>query len=217
MSSFIQRVMIIDCTALGHRVNTAPCTVHPCHQVLTRPTPSHCGCGSINLRCGLLLPHTPSLLSHLHSSSSPSRTTALAPTSRIRSPRTTPASRRPRPRRILFHHHRLHNLPHRVEHNIHQRIQWRIRVSLLYIPSTQRLTHPSVGHVSEVIADDLTGGGACGAYDLLDDVAQVINKEIESSALLSDGAYEAIDLTHYIIDNGGDIIDSGDEEWVEVE
>jgi hypothetical protein len=114
---------------------------------------------------------------------------------------------------ILLLHNSLHNLPSSIKHNIHQRIQRRIRISLLRQPIPNTLRNSSLRHVLCEIANNGTH-----TSDFLNDVAEIVDEEVEGAAALGDGAEQAVDGTDDVGDGVADelgcVADGGDEEGV---
>ena len=96
-------------------------------------------------------------------------------TSRLRRGSTATTTRRTSS--TLTGHCSLHHLSSGIKHDIHQRIERRIRVRFLRQTVLESLGGTSEGHVGEVVAHDATDRAAVGAYHLLDNVAQIVHQE----------------------------------------
>jgi hypothetical protein len=81
------------------------------------------------------------------------------------------------------------------------------------IPNTLR--NSSLRHVLCEIADDRTH-----TSDFLDDVAEIVDEEVEGGAALGDAAEESVDGADHVGDGVADelgcVADGGDEERIQV-
>ena len=89
---------------------------------------------------------------------------------------------------ILLLHNSLHNLTSCVEHNIHQSIQWRVRIRFLCQALTNTFAASSLRHILCEVADN-------GAHtsDFLYNVSEIVDDKVEGFAALCDRAEEAVD------------------------
>lgn len=94
----------------------------------------------------------------------------------------------------------------REAYDIHQSIQWRIRIHLLGEPRSQTLGCSGVGHILDIVAYD-----RADISDLLDNISQVVNNELDRRAPLSNGTEKAVYFTNYIVNQARDVIQGVDE------
>ena len=109
----------------------------------------------------------------------------------------------------------MYNLASLVEHNVNKRVERRVGELLLRQAVAEVLGNSSLGHVLSEVTND----GADSA-NFLDDVAQVVNEEVQRRAALGDGAKKTVhntdDVANNITDQARDVVDGVNEQRVQV-